>query len=710
MSVQTVSEYWLAVKQSRVFDEATLETFRHEFGNVDNVAQLARQLIDCGGLTDWQARYLLSGKHHLRVGQYVLLERLPIRAVGDRFLAIHKTLDRKVEVNWFPASLADDNELFAGFLERASRVARLDHPNLVHLYDIDQESGRFYFVFEHDEGTPLDRLPAGELSARQIAGLSRQLLDGLDYAHGQGLIHGQLNETQVRVDSTNRVRISNMGLASMMDQLSLEGSLADEFAIQPVAADDAVAVGKMILNLFAEQVGQPGNKRERLLATLLGDLSRLVDGTADSAAQYRHRIDQWIELDDAAQAASQNIGAAAAGPLAARESSLVRPPRVPAKPGPIDGSFGPAAGGQWRIAIIAGVAVAVIGVALAIYFWRGDRAGLNADLAGTSALDKAAQNTGRRLPGPGKSQPQPALPEHPGNSADDHSGGSDTEPAHSPNGTSQRQDPGRSNAPPPGPADPGKTETLVAQLPSGGDRPPDPGDVATEPRRDGADAGRPAAEEVITPAPSGPPDTPARDGETVDGVPVIAWQDAGQHLDQTVAVRGTVVAVGKTSNGSIWFLNFDKQNRDSFTGVVRNKYLDEFSPSLESLFLGQQVFVIGKMTVYRERTPQIEVTSRDQIRLASEIRTSTHEGVTDGPVTGDGVTGDAVTAGEPETAAPFRALPRALRPAPVRSGNGGSGSGAGPDVQWRQPVGNGTGDTAGICSPGWRVYYRTGSQ
>ena len=117
---------------------------------------MARELVDRQLLKPWQAKYLLGGRHRLKIGSYVLLNRLERDRLGDRFEALHKQLDRKVDLQIFPAEFSQEDRHFQGFLTQAAESAKLDHPHLTHVFDIDREGGRYFLVVEHVDGRPLN--------------------------------------------------------------------------------------------------------------------------------------------------------------------------------------------------------------------------------------------------------------------------------------------------------------------------------------------------------------------------------------------------------------------------------------------------------------------------------------------------------------------------------------------------------------------------
>jgi hypothetical protein len=130
-TIQSAAEFWPVVEKSGLIGASELPELQRRLSG--SPVNLARQLVGMGRITKWQARMLLAGRDRLHVGRYILLERLPDRTPGSWFLAVHSQLRRSVELNLFSSALSRDTPAFRAFLEHASRVAALEHPNLIHL-------------------------------------------------------------------------------------------------------------------------------------------------------------------------------------------------------------------------------------------------------------------------------------------------------------------------------------------------------------------------------------------------------------------------------------------------------------------------------------------------------------------------------------------------------------------------------------------------
>ena len=156
MSLPDNQTFLKLLTASGIADEASLSLATQQAAEATDVRELAVRLVRSDILTNWQAKFLLSGRHRLKIGKYTLQERLDRAAFGDRFVAIHQALDRKVELQLLKSALNGSQLLFDSFLQQAQKSAQLDHPHLMHVYDIDQEADRFYLVVEHLDGRSMD--------------------------------------------------------------------------------------------------------------------------------------------------------------------------------------------------------------------------------------------------------------------------------------------------------------------------------------------------------------------------------------------------------------------------------------------------------------------------------------------------------------------------------------------------------------------------
>lgn len=141
--------------------------------------------------------------------------------MGTVYKAVHRKLQRPVAVKILDASLQGHADLGAAFSERFTREARtlakLDHPNIVRVYDFGSRSGLHYLVMELVEGVNLRQvIQAGGLEPAQALTLVPKICAALQYAHDQGVVHRDIKPENILVDPDGSVKIADFGLAKLI--------------------------------------------------------------------------------------------------------------------------------------------------------------------------------------------------------------------------------------------------------------------------------------------------------------------------------------------------------------------------------------------------------------------------------------------------------------------------------------------------------------
>ncbi|MCX4420289.1 serine/threonine protein kinase [Streptomyces mirabilis] len=144
----------------------------------------------------------------LLADRYQLDELLGRGAMGEVWRATDQVLGRSVAVKLLRADEATDIERFR--LE-AQTAARLNHPNLVGVYDFGSHDGRLYLVMELVDGWSLaqERLMRGTLAPHEAAAIAAQVAAGLSAAHRQGVIHRDIKPANVMISTDRTVKITD---------------------------------------------------------------------------------------------------------------------------------------------------------------------------------------------------------------------------------------------------------------------------------------------------------------------------------------------------------------------------------------------------------------------------------------------------------------------------------------------------------------------
>ena len=236
-------------------------------------AAVAHRLVVRGVLTRFQADRLLAGRGDgLAFGPYLILEPLGEEDGGRAFRARHRVMDRLVSV-WVSAP---DNPRRAERLEAARQAARLAHPHVLTVLDVDP-AGRGLVVTEFVDGATLDAVVrlAGRLPVGRACDILRQVALGLAHAHERGVSHGRLAAEWVLVGRPGgggpegRMAVKLTGFAGGPDG----------------AGDDLAALGQLGRHLFAGKAGTPPPPLPLEVTRLLGELAGRRPPTATEVAE-----------------------------------------------------------------------------------------------------------------------------------------------------------------------------------------------------------------------------------------------------------------------------------------------------------------------------------------------------------------------------------------------------------------------------------------
>jgi serine/threonine-protein kinase len=178
---------------------------------------IARRLIQLGFLSRWQAEQIVAGRYNVILGKYSVLDELSAGATTRSYLAEQPHVSRRVVLKTLSQQASLDGEAFSQLQAAAGRLAGLDHPNIVHLYDVEQDGDICFLVIEYLEGCNLQKRidTEGPLEFGMAAKFICQAADGLAYAHKQGISHLAIHPGNLWIDNNGTVKIRNFGLQQL---------------------------------------------------------------------------------------------------------------------------------------------------------------------------------------------------------------------------------------------------------------------------------------------------------------------------------------------------------------------------------------------------------------------------------------------------------------------------------------------------------------
>jgi eukaryotic-like serine/threonine-protein kinase len=161
------------------------------------------------------------------VGHYRIVEKIGAGGMGEVYLAEDTELNRQVALKFLSPHLCQDADCRTRFKREAQAAAKLNHPNIVTIHEVNEFNGRPFFAMEHIEGQSLRELiKAKELPIERVIELAIQICEGLHKAHQSGIVHRDVKPANILIDADGRAKILDFGLASVAgtDHLTKTGS------------------------------------------------------------------------------------------------------------------------------------------------------------------------------------------------------------------------------------------------------------------------------------------------------------------------------------------------------------------------------------------------------------------------------------------------------------------------------------------------------
>jgi non-specific serine/threonine protein kinase len=156
--------------------------------------------------------------HGIEVGHYKIIERIGAGGMGEVYLAEDTKLNRKVALKFLPSHLCQDEGAKARFTREAQAAAKLNHQNIVTIYEVSEYNGRPFFAMELVEGQSLRDLTKGkDLGVERIIELAIQICNGLRVAHDKKVVHRDIKPSNIAIDAYGQPKILDFGLAAIQD-------------------------------------------------------------------------------------------------------------------------------------------------------------------------------------------------------------------------------------------------------------------------------------------------------------------------------------------------------------------------------------------------------------------------------------------------------------------------------------------------------------
>jgi serine/threonine protein kinase/Flp pilus assembly protein TadD len=147
---------------------------------------------------------------------YTILEKIGQGGMGVVYKAHDTKLDRTVAIKFLPPHIAADSDERERFKVEAKAAASLNHPNIAHIYAIEEHNGNSLIVMEHIEGQELKEIISQNvLTVKDAVNIAVQIADGLNAAHSKNIIHRDIKSANIMLTDSYQAKIMDFGLAKV---------------------------------------------------------------------------------------------------------------------------------------------------------------------------------------------------------------------------------------------------------------------------------------------------------------------------------------------------------------------------------------------------------------------------------------------------------------------------------------------------------------
>src|SRR5437867_10806275 len=138
--------------------------------------------------------------------------------MGEVYLGEDTRLNRNVALKVLPADVAANQDRMRRFTQEATAAAALNHPNIAHVYEIDEVEGQHFIAMEFIDGQTLRQLiHDGETDLPKLLRYLQHAAEGLAKAHAAGIVHRDLKPDNIMVTRDGHAKILDFGLAKLIE-------------------------------------------------------------------------------------------------------------------------------------------------------------------------------------------------------------------------------------------------------------------------------------------------------------------------------------------------------------------------------------------------------------------------------------------------------------------------------------------------------------
>ena len=158
-----------------------------------------------------------------QIGNYKIAEIIGQGGMGKVYKGLHVSLERTVALKMIHPKFLSNSEIVERFYKEAKIQARLNHPNIVAIYDIIEHDHNHYIVMEYIKGEVISKIieHQGPFDQETALTIFKQILEGINYAHSKNVIHKDIKTSNFLITPTE-VKIMDFGIAEIIGKSEID--------------------------------------------------------------------------------------------------------------------------------------------------------------------------------------------------------------------------------------------------------------------------------------------------------------------------------------------------------------------------------------------------------------------------------------------------------------------------------------------------------
>ena len=232
-----------------------------------------------------------------QLGKYHIVERISTGGMAEVYKAYQPDLDRHVAIKIIASDLSGDPAWLAQFKREAQMLARLQHPNILPIYDYGDYNGMPYLVMQYNRGGTLADCLGHPQPVDDAVRIVSQIGDALAYAHAHGVVHRDVKPSNILLTESGRALLTDFGIAAPHNATNLGGTQGymppEQRAGKPVdGRADIFALGVILYEMLTGKsfAGQNYLTRSVAINRLPSHLIMVIAASANYNLNHRYQL------------------------------------------------------------------------------------------------------------------------------------------------------------------------------------------------------------------------------------------------------------------------------------------------------------------------------------------------------------------------------------------------------------------------------------